>query len=59
MTGLDVLLTILSVLCFAIAFVIASRPVAKTKLKHREWNIENEENKPTVEIFTTVSEETQ
>lgn len=57
MTGLDILLTIMSVICFGFAFLIASKPIAKAKSKPNSWSIERD--KTEVEIFTSVSEETQ
>jgi|CXWJ01.1.fsa_nt_gi hypothetical protein len=59
MTGLDILLTIMSVFCFAAAFFIASKPIAKTKSNSTLWSEEPDDRKPSVEIYTSVSEETQ
>ncbi|HNR18382.1 MAG TPA: hypothetical protein PKN75_01750 [Bacteroidia bacterium] len=59
MTGLDILLTIMSVVCFGIAFLIASKPIAKAKEKPRSWSVKNSGHDSNIEIFSSVGEETQ
>lgn len=65
MNGLDFILAFLSVICFGIAFFIASKPVARAKengLYSQQWqDLEQQKNgrAKQEEIFTALHDETQ